>query len=84
MFIHLQRGGNVVLRRWRFVLRPSAAHGGMKGKQLTESQRRTKEEYIIRKKGRKRKENAQFSPLFKFLNASFSLYEAQHGQLWLS
>lgn len=69
------------------VLRPSAytdERGGMKRKELTENQRRNKKEYIIRKKGKKRKETAQFSPIFKFLNASFSLFQTQHWQLWLS
>jgi hypothetical protein len=40
------------------VLRPSAytdEHGSMKGKELTENQRRNKKEYIIRNKGKKGK-----------------------------
>jgi hypothetical protein len=63
------------------VLRPSAykdEHGGTKGKELTQNQRRNKKECIIRKKGRKRKETEQFSPIFKFLNPSFSLFQTQH------
>lgn len=74
MFIHLQRRGNVVLRRWRCTASRDE-HGGMVGKEMIENQRRNKKEYIIRKKGRKRKETAQFSPIFKFLNASFSLFQ---------
>jgi hypothetical protein len=53
-------------------------HGGVKGKGLTENKRRNEKEYIIRKKGRKRKERAQVYPIFKFLNASFSLFQTQH------
>jgi hypothetical protein len=65
----------------RDVLRPGAyteEHGGMKGKELTENQRRNRKEYIIRKKGRKRKETAQFSTIFKSPNASSSLFPTQH------
>jgi len=50
----------------------------MKGKELTKNQRRNRKEYIIRKKGRKRKETAQFSTIFKSPNASSSLFPAQH------
>jgi len=62
------------------VLSPSAYtdEHGMKGKELTENQRRNKKEYIIRKKGRKGKETVQFSPIFKFLKASFPLFQTQH------
>ena len=81
MFIHLHRRGNVVLRWWRWTASECVpTQTNTEG--LTEKQRRNKKEYIIRKEGRKRKETAQFSPIFKFLNASFSLFQTQHWQLW--
>jgi len=68
-----------VLRWWRCTasecLHRRTRRYERKGEELTENQRRNKKEYIIRKKGRKRKETAQFSPYLNFRTLVFHYFK---------